>query len=168
MTQNETNKILNAIAEFYPAFRKDRNPVFISQVWYSIFRDVPYQQVSQALAEFIATDTKGYPPVPGALRALMIAHMQQEHISDTDAWNMTLRAIRRGIYNSREEFEKLPPAIRQVVRTPQNLYNWAFMDEWEIQHNIAPWFFRAYNSSIEKTCSDMLLPHEGYSLLPEQ
>lgn len=168
MTQNETNKILSIIAEVYPAFRRDRNPKFISQLWHTIFSSIPYQQVEQALAEFYATDTKGYPPVPGALRELIVSRMQQEQLSDTEAWQLTLRAIRRGIYNSREEFDKLPPVVRQVVRNPEAIHSWAFLDDWQVQHSVAPWFFRAYNSAVEKYCSSALLPQGGFSLLPER
>ena len=167
MTQSETNKILSIIAEIYPAFRRDRNPKFISQIWHTIFSSIPYQQVEQALAEFYATDTKGFPPVPGALRELIVSRMQQEQLPDMEAWQLTLQAISRGIYNSREEFDKLPPLVRQVVRSPEAIHNWAFLDDWQIQHSVAPWFFRAYNSALEKHCSSALLPQGGFSLLPE-
>ena len=167
MTLNETNKILSIIAEIYPAFRKDRNPKIISRLWHAMFSNVPYEQVEQALAEFYATDTKGFPPVPGALRDLIASRMRQEQPSDMEAWQLTLRAVRRGIYNSREEFDKLPPIVRQVIRQPEAIYNWAFMDESQFQRSIGPWFFRAYNDAVEKSCRNALLPQEGFSLLPE-
>lgn len=166
MTKNETNKILSVIAEMYPAFRRDRNPKFISQLWHTIFSSVPYSHVEQALARFYATDTKGFPPVPGALMEIIVSRMQQEQLSAAEAWNLTLRAIRRGIYNSREEFDKLPPVVRQVVRNPEAIHNWAFMDDWQIQNSVAPWFFRAYSRAVADSCSNALLPQEGFSLLP--
>ena len=165
MTQNETDKILSIISETYPIFRKERNPEFTSRLWTAIFQDTPYEQVQQALLEFIMTDTKGFPPMPGAIRERILCHMEPEEMSEIEAWDLTRKAISRSIYYSREEFEKLPAAIRQVVRNPSCLHEWASLDEWQLQNSVAPWFRRAYAGTREKERQNLLLPPAGCSLL---
>lgn len=157
MTQEETNKILAIVTEVYPSFRKDRDPVLTSQLWQEIFRNVPYTQVKQALMEFIATDMKGFPPVPGALFSLIRTYAAAEELSGEEAWEITKRAISRGTYYSREEFDKLPRPIREVVRSPENLHTWASMDEWELRNHLTPWFFQAYSCQVKREIQDRLL-----------
>ena len=166
MTQNETNRVLAMLAEMYPSFRKDRNPAVMSAVWQESFRTVPGAQVESALMEYYATDPTGYPPNPGALRRILLSHMEEEELSEAEAWHLTLRAISRGIYNSGEEYERLPEPVKRVIRSPGVLHEWAMMAEWQIQNSIAPWFRRAYSSSMEKERSRKLLPGDGIFRLP--
>ena len=115
MTKQETSQILMIIAEVYPLFRKDRDPEFTANIWHVLFQDVSYDQAKQALTDFIATDTKGFPPTPGALRELIFSRKEPNELSEMEAWNLTLRAIRRGNYYAKQEFDKLPPAVRRVI-----------------------------------------------------
>ena len=69
MDMKETKRILAAITAIYPSFIKDRDPNTLSQVWQQVFANTPYPLVNQALNAFIATDTKGFPPTPGAVNA---------------------------------------------------------------------------------------------------
>ena len=158
MTNEETNKILSVILEAYPSFRKDRNPIKTSQLWQRFFENVTYEQAAQALKIYIATDTKGFPPTQGALLEIISAQMQQDEMTEMEAWNLTCNAISRSTYYSCEEFNKLPPVIQKVVGSPDNLHNWATLDEWSVQNNVAPWFRRAYNSQMEKERRKKLLP----------
>ncbi len=167
MTEQETNRILGMIVEMYPAFRRDRDAGLTSRLWHSLFQEVPYEQMQQALMEFIATDTKGFPPAPGMLRAILLSHMDSEELPEMEAWRLTLRAISRGTYYSRQEFNKLPPVIRRVVGSPENLHDWAGMDERQVSGNIQPWFLRAYQQRLEKERSGRLLPAGSVFRLPE-
>ena len=166
MTKEETNRILTIIYETYPLFRKDRDPQFTSEIWHAVFRNAPYELVSQALMEFIATDTKGFHPVPGALRAIILRRMQQEELPDAEAWRLTRKAISASLYYSREEFDRLPQAVRDIVRNPATLREWAAMDDWQIRNSIEPWFFRAYNSSMDRERNERLLPGGDWFCLP--
>ena len=167
MTQDETNRILTMITEVYPSFRKDRNPLLTSQLWHRIFLNIPYDQVSGALMEYIVTDTKGFPPAPGALIAQIRSRLEAKELTAAEAWEITRKAISRGIYYSREEFDKLPRSVQAVVRSPENLHSWASMEEWQVQNSIAPWFFRSYSSRLEKDLREKLVCAEGFYKLPE-
>ena len=166
MTQEETNRILTIITEVYPSFRKDRDPALTSQLWHEIFRNVSYEQVKRSLMEFITTDAKGFPPAPGSLFALIRSRMEAEELSEAEALEITRKAISRGIYYSREEFDKLPRSVQAVVRSPEKLHEWASMDEWEVRNSVIPWFFRAYSSQIKNGLQERLFPAEESPLLP--
>ena len=150
MTEQETGRILSTICEMYPSFRKERNPAATARIWSVLFRNVPYKMVEKALMHFIATDTKGFPPVPGALNEIIRSRMLPDEMPDIEAWRLTLRAISRSTYYSGEEYKKLPPAVREVVGSPENLHIWAAMDERQVQNSVAPWFMRAYNRRMER------------------
>jgi hypothetical protein len=149
VTQDETGRILSTISEVYPSFRKDRNIRATQAVWARIFANTPYSQVEQALLSYIATDAKGFPPVPGALNERIHQARELAGLNENEAWMLVLRAISRGIYNSAEEFEKLPEDIRRIVGAPRQLYEWAFLDSHEVNTVIASNFKRSWRARKE-------------------
>ena len=149
MNKTETGKILASISEIYPSFRRDRNIDATAKIWHRVFEQVPYEQVSRALMSYIATDTKGFPPVPGALNALIWHAEDAKGMSADEAWSLVYRALRRSGYNSREEFEKLPEEIRRIVVHPSQLHEWAMLDEQEVNTVIAAGFKRSWRAQQE-------------------
>ena len=158
MTEKETSQLLAVILEVYPAFGKGRDPKFTTRIWHALFQNIPFEQAKQALMIFIATDTKGFAPAPGMIREIILDAGKQEEMSTLEAWERTERAISRGLYYGAEEFRKLPPEIQTVIRSPERLHQWASMDEWTIQHSVAPWFQRAYEDQMEREHRTRLLP----------
>ena len=149
MTQNETNRILAMLAEMYPSFRKDRNIQTTQDVWLTIFQHTPYEAVEQALMAYIATDTKGYPPVPGAINERIMQARELSGLTENDAWILVLRAVSRGIYNSAEEFAKLPEEVQRIVGHPRQLHEWALLDAGEVNTVIASAFRRSWRARKE-------------------
>lgn len=149
MNMTETGKILAVISEMYPSFRKDRNIQATAKIWQQVFERTPYELVSQALTSYIATDTKGFPPVPGALNERIAQRRELEGMNENEAWSLVYKALCRGIYNSREEFDKLPEEIRRVVGHPRQLHEWAMLDTHEVSTVIASGFKRAWRARKE-------------------
>ena len=158
MDMKETKRILAAITAIYPSFIKDRDPNVLSQVWQQVFVNTPYPLVNQALNAFIATDVKGFPPTPGALNAFIRKAQQLNGPTEDDAWLKVLKAISRGLYNSREEFDKLPPDIQEIVRSPRMLFEWAHMDSDDINKVIAAHFKRSWRAKQELKQDLLLIP----------
>ena len=158
MTLKETNGILAMITEIYPAFLKDRNPDFTARLWHECFENVPCEKVQAALMEFVSKDTRGFAPVPGMLREIILSHMQSNEMSEMDAWKLLIKAISRSTYFSREEYDKLPESIQNIVRSPQALHEWAAMDSGQIQSSVFPWFRRAYSARVEAERENHFLP----------
>ena len=145
----ETGKILAVISEIYPSFRKDRNIEATAKIWQQVFAQTPYEQVSQALTSYIATDTKGFPPVPGALNERIFQARELNGMNENEAWSLVYKALHRGFYNSREEFDKLPEEIRKIVGHPRQLQEWATLDTHEVSTVIASGFKRSWRARKE-------------------
>ena len=158
MNKEETGKILSVITEVYPSFLRDRNIQATQNIWLTIFQEVSYDRVMQALTSYIATDTKGFPPVPGALNALIWQAEDAKGMSEEEAWSLVYRALRRSGYNSREEFEKLPEEIRRIVVHPSQLHEWAMLDEQEVNTVIAAGFKRSWRAARERAKTLHRLP----------
>ncbi len=149
MNEKETVRILSIITEVYPAFRKDRNISATAKVWQKIFEHTPYEAVEQALMAYIATDTKGFPPVPGAINERIRQAGELDGLTENDAWILVLKAASRGIYNSAEEFAKLPEEVQRAVGHPRQLHEWAMLDAGEVNTVIASAFRRAWRARKE-------------------
>ena len=149
MNENETGKILSVISEMYPSFRKDRNIDATARVWQKIFEHTPYAAVEQALMAYIATDTKGFPPVPGAINERIMQARELSGLTENDAWVLVLKAVSRGIYNSGEEFARLPEEVQRIVGHPAQLHEWAMLDAGEVNTVIASAFRRSWRARKE-------------------
>ena len=149
MTQKETLKILASIRAVYPSVSKDRDIEALTAVWQRIFAETPYELVSEAVTAYIATDTKGFPPTPGNVNAYIARAKQLEEPDENEAWALVMKALRRGGYNSREEFEKLPEEIRRIVGSPVMLYEWSQMSVGEVNAYVAGAFRRSYRARQE-------------------
>ena len=158
----ETKRILAAITAIYPTFTRDRDAAVLAQVWQQVFAATPYLLVNQALTAFIATDTRGFPPTPGALNAYIMKTEQLKGPTENDAWARVYKAISRGLYNSREEFDKLPQDIREIVGSPRMLYEWAQMDSSEVNSVIAAGFKRSWRTRQELK-RELMLPSGAIS-----
>ena len=158
MDMKETRRILAAIQAIYPSFTKDRDPNVLSQVWQQVFINTPYPLVNQALNAFIATDVKGFPPTPGALNAFIRKARQLNGPTEDDAWIKVYKAISRGLYNSQEEFDKLPPDIQRIVGSPRMLFEWAHMDSDDVNKVIAAHFKRSWRAKQELKQELLLIP----------
>ena len=142
MNTEETARILSTVAVVYPSIR-DRDFRLLTQIWQQVFAAVPYEQVNRALGAFLASDTKGFPPTPGALNAYIRGPTENQ------AWAMLFRAVSRGLYNSAEEYAKLPEDIREIVGSPQMLYEWSQLSTGEMNTVIAPGFRRSWRARQE-------------------
>ena len=158
MNRQETGRLLAMITSMYPAFLKDRDPKILADVWQRVFEQTPYDTVSQEFYAFVASDVRGFPPTPGAINTLIVRARQSEEPTDAEAWGMVYKALTRGIYNSGEEFMKLPPAVRKIVGSPAQIREWAMLSPSEVSTVIASSFMRSYRARQELEREMVLLP----------
>ena len=149
MNMKDTSRILASIQAVYPNFTRDRDARVLASVWQQVFADVPYEEVNKALGIFFASDAKGYPPTPGAVNAYIRKSRQLAAPTENEAWARLLKAVSRGLYNSTEEYEKLPEDIREIVGHPRVLYEWAQLSTSEMNTVIAPGFLRSWRTRQE-------------------
>ena len=60
-----------------------------------------------------------------------------------------LKTVSRGIYNSGEEFAKLPEEVQRIVGYPRQLHEWAMIDTGEVNTVIASSFRRSWRARKE-------------------
>lgn len=77
-----------------------------------------------------------------------------------EAWGLVWRAVQRSAYNSREEFERLPPMLRRLVGTPEQLKAWAQMDANTVQSVIGSNFQRSYQERAKQESEFQALPSD--------
>lgn len=71
MTLAETGQIMDILTAAYPRFysgAKDKEAV---KLWATMFEPYPVRTVADAVQDFIASDTKGFPPVIGQIMERM-------------------------------------------------------------------------------------------------
>lgn len=159
MDKTETGKILAVIADVYPQYSKARNPESVIELWQMLFTEESYQEVNAALLAFLSTDEKGFPPAPGKLKAIIAdAKMPNNEVTEAEAWAMVAKATRNSLYNSAEEFAKLPETVQRVVGSPSMLREWAMMDSETLNSVAASNFMRSYRARVGHVREAMKLP----------
>ena len=134
MTREQTQQVLLNLKKAYPFFYKDIGPdegEEIADLWYEMFEDDDVALVVKAVKLFIKSDSKGFPPVIGVIKAKMeeiIEASRPKSISEFEAWQMVKDAARNSLYNYKKEFDKLPPIIQRVIGDYYTLRSWAEMD----------------------------------------
>lgn len=152
MTREETKKALYIIAEMYQNFAVTSAKV---DIWHRILEDYPAAVIDNAIAAYIRTDTKGFPPVPGQLIDLIT---ETDNVSEAEAWELASKACRNGLYGYVEEYDKLPPLIQKCIGSPTMLRNMAVMQSNELQTRFKAQFLRDYRTLKEREKQDAKIP----------
>ena len=139
-----------------------------ANLWAEMFADDSTAHVASAVKALIATDEKGYPPSIGAVKAQLRKITQPPSMAPVEAWGLVWRAIQRSGYNSREEFEKLPPTLRRLVGSSDQLKAWSMMDAGTVQSVIASNFQRSYQTRAKQEEEFQALPSDIKTMAPSQ
>lgn len=159
MTIKETAKLIAVIIEVYPRFKDDRNMQNTVTLWQKIFSADAYAEVEAAFFAFVSTDEKGFPPAPGAIRAMLNKLRQPEgETTEAEAWGMVQKATRNSIYNADQEFKALPEEIQRCVGSPSTLREWAIMDSETLNTVVASNFMRSYRARAVQVREMQKLP----------
>lgn len=166
MTTEETIKVLMIIQSTYPNFKPEDKSVAI-EIWQSVLEDFSYHQISMALKTYIRTNTSGFAPSPGQLIELADPIERHTELSETEAWAIVSKALRRGNYYAEEEFGKLPVEIQKAVGSPDNIRNWAKADEQSVETVIQSNFMRAYRTEVKRQNEYRKMPQEVRELIAQ-
>jgi hypothetical protein len=126
MNKLEASQVVEAIGSIYPNYHPMNLELAVS-AWEGIFGDVPYSVVMGALYSY-AKNNNEFPPTPGQLNEIIIQAIDKDAISESEAWNMVLVAIRNGAYGAEEEFNKLPEDVQKAIGSPHYLHELALSD----------------------------------------
>lgn len=163
MNYDETLAIMSVLKAAYPAFYRDmtrKDAENAVTLWAEMFKDDPAEVVALAVKSFIATDSKGFPPNIGTIRAAIIKLKEPDEMTPQEAWTLVDRATRRSIHYAQEEFDKLPPVVQRVVGSPIQLKEWAMMDSDTVQSVVASNFQKSFKARAAREREFAALPSD--------
>lgn len=146
-----------AYPQFYRGISKKEADATVS-LWEDMFRDDDLQIVLLAVKSLIDADEKGFPPTIGQVKAKMRLITGSSELTEAEAWARVAAAVRNGIYDSQEEFDKLSPTIQRIVGSPSQLREWAMMDSETLHSVVASNFQRSYKAITAKDREVAKLP----------
>ena len=149
MTRDETKQIIRVITATYPNYNP-RNILETIDVWATLLIDYDFEGISKALQVYITTDTSGFAPAIGQIIAKYNDLRNPVQINAMEAWGLVSNALRNGYYNSKEEFDKLPPLVQKAVGSASNLQHWSMSDEEAVETVIASNFKKAYEVECKR------------------
>ena len=164
MTREETVKIIRIMCDCYPNY-KPNNLSETVDVWNMMLEEYSYEQVSVALKAYIHSDISGFAPSIGQLIGKMQTISQPQELDGMTAWGLVSKALKNGTYGAVEEFNKLPPLVRQAVGMPDNLKNWATSDYQTIETVIQSNFLRTYETVVKRANEINCMPDNIKSLI---
>lgn len=164
MTREETVKIIRIMCDCYPNY-KPNNLSETVDVWQMMLDEYSYNQVSIALKAYVTSDTSGFAPSVGEIVAKIKLVSQPQELDGMAAWGLVSKALRNGTYGAVEEFNKLPPLVRQAVGIPDNLKNWATSDYQTIETVIQSNFLRTYETVVKRANEINRMPDNIKSLI---
>ena len=170
MTVRETGRVMGALETAYPRYYAGIDNQRRAQavaMWASAFEPDDVRLVAAAVRSFIATDDKGFPPVPGQIKAKMRLIAGHGETSEAEAWDMVRKAVRNSVYDSAAEFEKLPPSVRKLVGRANQLREWALMDSDTFNSVVSSNFLKAYRVQTAREQEYSALPPDVRALVTE-
>lgn len=125
MTREETASMLTILKTAYPSFyskMKSRDGELTLELWSEMFRNDPVEIVKFALYKLIEGHN-GFPPDIADVKAKVneIISASTGDPTDEELWIILKKAIEKGIYDAKEEFEKLPPVLQRYCGSPETI-----------------------------------------------
>lgn len=152
MNKTETAKLLALLQSEYPLsfskLTKEQMDLKL-ELWASEFASDPFEAVYTALRMYMETGEQFAPNI-GQVRKRMQMQKQQDELTEGEAWAMVSKACRNGSYGYKKEFAKLPPLVQKAVGRPEQLREWAAMDESQVQTVVASNFMRSFRAAKER------------------
>lgn len=164
MNQSETSKLLSMVQAMYPNFQQGRNIALTTALWEKVLADEDFRSVCAAYTAYLATDTRGFPPAPGALKEIL--HRREGDLTEVAAWAMVRKAISNSAYDSEREFAALPETLRRTIGDAKTLRSWALMNEEEVETVISSNFQRSYKARAKYETEAEKIPEAVRAALP--
>lgn len=131
MTKHETVQIMAYIEAAYPSFyaRKTREERAIAvNLWEDQLGEFPYPVVMAAVRSAVAAGGQ-FPPAVGEIKSTLRNLTRPDEMTASEAWAIISRAASNSAYpwDAKEQFDLLPPVLKRLVGSPDQLCAWARM-----------------------------------------
>nr|DAE15805.1 MAG TPA: replisome organizer [Siphoviridae sp. ctu9a31] len=164
MTEEKVGELLMTIQAYYLNYNPPDKKITLN-AWYIMLAEYPEELVLQALRACIATNTSGFAPDVGQIISKIQTISQPQELDGMAAWGLVSKALRNGTYGAVEEFNKLPPLVKQAVGMPDNLKNWATSDYQTIETVIQSNFLRTYETVVKRANEINRMPDDIKALI---
>jgi hypothetical protein len=164
LIREETVEVIHTICDCYPNFKPEDLSRTIN-AWQVMLEEYSCEQVAVALKAYITSNASGFAPSVGEIVAKIQLVSQPQELDGMTAWGLVSKALRNGTYGAVEEFNKLPPLVRQAVGMPDNLKNWATSDYQTIETVIQSNFLRTYEVIVKRANEINRMPDNIKSLI---
>lgn len=164
MTEKQVGELLMTIQAYYPNYNPPDKKITLN-AWHIMLAEYPEELVLQALRACIATNTSGFAPDVGQIMSKIQTISQPQELDGMAAWGLVSKALRNGTYGAVEEFNKLPPLVRQAVGMPDNLKNWATADYQAVETVIQSNFLKTYEVVIKRANEINRMPDDIKTLI---
>lgn len=164
MTVEETKKLLITINALYPNWKVE-NPEATTQAWSWALADYPADGINAALQIYLKTDKSGFAPSVPQLIGAMHKPIENEQLSEGEAWALVKKAIQDGNYHAEERFNELPPLVRRAVGGAGMIRQWAQTDSDEVNTVVMSNFQRTYRAILSKQDFRERIPEPLYDLV---
>ena len=157
----ETAKLMAVLETAYPMFyakktQQEREDAI--KLWAEMFADEPGELVAMAVKALIKSRVSTFPPGIGEITEKIQQITQPDQMTELEAWSLVAKAVSNSIYNSGEEFNKLPPVVQRLVGAPSQLREWAAMDGETFNSVVASNFQRSYKVRAKNERDYLALP----------
>lgn len=147
MTERQTANILRAVSACYSNF-KPADMGDVVKIWTMIFGGDDATEVMTAVYVYMS-EAHEFAPTPGQVRDIMFRLREKDDLTEAEAWNMVLRAMRNGYYHSAEEFERLPEIVQAAVGSADYLRTAAGSEDLNLSVEQSL-FSRRYRAIVEE------------------
>lgn len=164
MTRQEALAIMAMLKTAYPSFYKDLSKEELNaavNLWATMFSEEPIQVVTEAIKALMCT--LKYPPTIADVKEKIAMITQPPAMTEMEAWDMVKSAI--SYYNAAETFERLPPILKRIVGSPNQLREWALMDVETVNSVIQSNFMRSYRAMAAREREYAMLPESTRQLI---
>lgn len=161
MTKQDTYQLMAVLHALYPdSFRgmSDTAAQLRVSLWQEAFADDPGAVVIAAAKAFASTDTKGFMPTPGQIKEQILAIQKTEEMTEQEAWDLVLKALKNSNYCAAEEFKKLPEPVQKAVGSHNMLKQWAGYDVNKELAFVAADFKKSFRAIAAKEHDQKKLP----------
>lgn len=164
MTRDEVKKILIVIENTFSTFKIENKTQTIN-VWESFLSDYPYEAINNALMIYIATSGSAFAPSIPQLISMTRKPKELSQMDEVTAWRLVRNAIRRSLYYSQEEFEKLPQEVKKAVGEPSQLRDWSMLESDVIDSVIQSNFTKRFSQMQSRQNEIEALPENIQTLI---
>lgn len=149
MSREEVQDLLISIQSLYPNWKPDNKTATVN-AWHWALEEYPAPVVKAALQIYVKTNNTGFAPSVSQIINGIYKPMEQDTLSEGEAWNMVKKAIQDGNYHSEERFNELPKIVQKAVGSPNMIKQWACTDTDEVNTVIMSNFQRSYRIIVQR------------------